>query len=282
MIKRSLKEVLEIYEKYLEGVSLTTLDKIYKTDSAYLFKKHKLAFNPIGRRILKGHRTHNMIYDFKIISSPKEAYFLGLLYADGYVSKMGIGLTLKNEDSYIIEELSKYVYGYIKPLRNNKANASTGIMLYSLIMKDNLANYQLVPQKTNLAFSIPNISSSLIPHFIRGYFDGDGSVFTCTRNNQLAYLKANICSPTISILEDIQRYLKLRGIESTIDIEKRKGLVFKRPGGYSIAKHDMYRLFIRKKSELYKFYQLLYNDADIYLKRKYNTFANNIKLMSYK
>lgn len=281
MVIRTLEEVLEIYEKYKLGIPIKRLDSLYKTDSSYLFKKHNLIINPIGRRIIR-RRTHHMLYDFKTITTSKESYFLGLLYADGFVSRAGIGLTLKNEDSYIIEELSKYVYGYIKPLRRDFKSNSTGVMLYSLSMMDNLTHYGLLPQKTPLELSLPNIDNSLMPHFLRGYFDGDGSIFVCNRNKKPSYLKANICSPTVSILEDIQQYLKLQGIESTIDIEKRKGRLLKRPGGHSIAKYDMYRLYIRKKSELYKFYQLLYTNADIYLKRKYNTFTNNIDLMSYK
>ena len=111
--------------------------------------------------------------------------------------------------------------------------------------------------------------------FIRGYFDGDGSIFICGNK----YLKCNICSPTIQILEDIQNILKENNIYSTINKENRIGKTLIIPTGTCIAKKDMYRLFIRRKEDIKKFYYFLYKDADIFLSRKKDKFEDNFEML---
>ncbi|MBP6881507.1 MAG: LAGLIDADG family homing endonuclease [Candidatus Pacebacteria bacterium] len=50
-------------------------------------------------------------------------------------------------------------------------------------MCEDLLNLGIVPQKTK-QLKIPVIPSQLVFHFIRGYFDGDGNVWSGTINNK--------------------------------------------------------------------------------------------------
>ena len=45
---------------------------------------------------------------------------------------------------------------------------------------------------------IPNIPKNLIRHFIRGYFDGDGTIFMDRK-----YYKSNICSICENFLKEL-------------------------------------------------------------------------------
>lgn len=44
----------------------------------------------------------------------------------------------------------------------------------------------------------------------------------------------------------------------------------------------MYRLFIRKKDSLQKWFHYLYDNSNIYLERKFKIFNDNLELFNYK
>lgn len=75
-------------------------------------------------------------------------------------------------------------------------------------------------------------------------------------------------------MESIQKHLENHNIFTTINCEHRKNIMLPNPTGECIGHFDMYRLFIRKKDEIYKFYKYIYEDATIYLKRKKSVFDN--------
>ena len=62
---------------------------------------------------------------FLNIDNEEKAYFLGLIMADGYINKENrtLVVTLKNEDSYILEQLLKSV-GSNNTLKNKKNNTA--------------------------------------------------------------------------------------------------------------------------------------------------------------
>ena len=144
---------------------------------------------------------------------------------------------------------------------------------------DNLSKLGLVPNKTHKELHIPNMDEQFLRHFIRGYFDGDGTIFVCTVKGIPKYLKGNICSPTENILKELQEILLKYGIESTINKEKRMGKIMRSPSGYITCSQDMYRLFFRKKASILKLYDFLYKNATIYMPRKKKIFDDNFSMM---
>lgn len=124
------------------------------------------------------------------------------------------------------------------------------------------------------------MKDSLIRHFIRGYFDGDGTIFVCNNNN-VKFFKSNICCVTTSILEEFQQQLQANDICCTINKENRKGKTMRVPEGTCICTFDMYRLFIRKKDSIKKFYHYLYDNCNIYMERKRKVFEDNKELFNY-
>lgn len=59
---------------------------------------------------------------FRIIDSNEKPYFLGLMYADGYVSERSIVLSLQEGDKLILEKFKKSIE-YNGPIRfSNKNN----------------------------------------------------------------------------------------------------------------------------------------------------------------
>ena len=78
-----------------------------------------------------------------------------------------------------------------------------------------------------------------------------------TNKNYRTSRAFNIDSKTKSILEDIQLYLESNNIHVNINY---------------ISRDDMYRLVTCSELEVKKLFNLLYQDSNFYLKRKFNKF----------
>lgn len=95
----------------------------------------------------------------------------------------------------------------------------------------------------------PELLPELYPHFIRGYFDGNGSISRRTsRPNQIALYW---CSSDKRFLEGMRDELAKNQIETYILTEPRDKMGYK----------DMHTLRIGKAAELVKLYEYLYKDA---------------------
>ena len=125
-------------------------------------------------------------YSFEKIKSEFDAYFLGLLLTDGYVTTRGtdIGIDLCDEDciKFLSDIIGKEYKAY-EYHSNNDLVKSSGIR-YRLILsigKDGVKEaerFGLVKNKS-LILSAPKLNceeEKFIPYIIRGIIDGDGSI----------------------------------------------------------------------------------------------------------
>ena len=137
---------------------------------------------------------------FDIIDTQDKAYYLGLLYADGCnnVSRNAIHLDLQIDDREIIEKFSEDI-GSNRPLRQiikrdsyigdrlikaDNIKPQIGLELSSKHLSNSLVKRGMVQNKS-LVLTFPDIPDFLHSHFIRGYFDGDGSFYTFQDNGLL-------------------------------------------------------------------------------------------------
>ena len=99
----------------------------------------------------------------------------------------------------------------------------------------------------------------LIPHFIRGYFDGDGCVIVCKylQNKSDLTLRSGICSGSKIFLEKLLTYLPVNN--KTIFCRKN---LFE------------FRLSVNDSINFAKY---MYKNSTIFLQRKYDKFNNFIK-----
>ena len=117
--------------------------------------------------------------------------------------------------------------------------------------------------KTYKELHLPKLNDELMRHFLRGYFDGDGSITGYLRKptdkkhpNYGIRRSVIFTSKTRSLLEDILNYLNKYNIIK-----------------FNICKssRNCYILNIAD-SEIVKLFHLLYDDSNFYLKRKYEKF----------
>ena len=201
------EQVAYIIEKYTqENYTLAQLGKEF--NCAYGTIKNLLNKHNIKSRGNKQGYPRNEFY-FNQIDAPEKAYWLGFLYADGciHINKYEISLNITDKEHV---EKFKTAIGAVNhkiTITNDKRfeNAKT---LYQFAIKDeqlhkDLIKWGCVPQKTNKITNIPNIPRNYISHFIRGYFDGDGSLhyLNGTNNFRISFLG------TKEFLEEIKKEL---------------------------------------------------------------------------
>ena len=119
----------------------------------------------------------NVLNHFEKIDTEEKAYWLGFLYADGSVGSKEnkIELGLAEKDLSQVEKFKQFI-GLDNKISYRKNTKSYRSSFRSQKCKQDLISQGCVPKKS-LILTFPTeqqVSHSLICHFMRGYFDGDG------------------------------------------------------------------------------------------------------------
>lgn len=276
---KEFKEMLA--NEYLNSnISIKDLSDKYHTDAAYQLKSIGISLKGRGvQKMITRKECIKYTWDAASVTTEEQAYTLGFFMADGYNTGKQAGLTVKSSDSCILDRIKGCFSSEIKTQTWKDSNS---FVISSIVICNNLRNLGIIEKKSRNEKSIPSIPEELLRHFIRGYFDGDGTVFVCKTHKRNFILKCNICSSTLNVLEEIQGVLQNNGIDCSIDKENRIGKKYHiNQNSVSVATMDMFRLFIRRKNAIEKFFHYMYDEATIYLPRKYDVFANNKSLFRY-
>lgn len=203
---------------------------------------------------------------FDIIDSEYKAYWLGFLYADGYVSSnhKQVEVSLKGEDFEHLVKFSKF----LQDERDSPVKISTIVsggkeftrcryIVGNEHFYNRLIDLGCVPKKS-LILTFPDkgifTDQKLIKDFVRGYVDGDGSL----SNTASGRLQISMIG-TIDFLESIRNMFPEFG---NIYTDKRNSnvheIVCSANNADCVAKQ-------------------LYENANIYLERKYKKFAELCK-----
>lgn len=113
---------------------------------------------------------------FNTIDSEEKAYILGFISADGGLDRnWGCKIKLHPKDSDILVKIASVMHcDYSPVLVENNTRISLG--LYSVELVNDLAKYGIVNNKTKLIPFAKNVPDEFIIHYMRGAFDGDGSI----------------------------------------------------------------------------------------------------------
>lgn len=285
-LSKSKQKQIIIDQAVTEYVDTPLLDRSIKRISAKYGINEKTLSRHLkarGVEIVKTGPSVNFNYRFfQNIDSEEKAYWLGFMYADGYVmaktNGVGLGVALKD-----IDHLKKYnlALNYPKGLKvsethqfGSKEHANkdgkTLYMVRTIItnkwLKEDLIACGCVPNKS-LILTFPSedifkeseqyTKEQLILHFIRGYFDGDGTLglYPHSRTNPTLEESLLIVG-TKDFLEGVQKYLG-------------KGYLMQKPN----CNEATYRLGY-STSKAFNAAEKLYKNATVYLDRKYNKYLD--------
>ncbi len=140
---------------------------------------------------------------------------------------------------------------------------------YSFSIGNNLLYKQLtelgVTPNKSLILEFPSIPREYARHFIRGCWDGDGTVYIEKRNG---HLKTAFVCGSLSFIKRLMQYLEDAGLS------KRKLYSDTRSKGNNTSYYFRYAT-----KDSIRLFQFLYHDVteDQYLKRKYDIFSNYLK-----
>lgn len=267
-----------IIKLYNDGMSITKIGeklKIYHKLVAKILDNAGISRKNNGLR----HYQLDEHY-FDKIDTPNKAYILGFFYADGcnMLSKSTVSMSLEENDKEILEKIrleinSERPLEFIECSKRKDKNNNYHykdmwrLLLFSSHMCKTLEKHGMIPNKS-LQLEFPEwLDNNLYSHFIRGYFDGDGSLcihkkingkyqslFTITSTD-------NFCKKCLEILRE---YTNIGG------------------GIYDASSHNGITkvLSVSGFLQLDRLLKWLYQDAELYMKRKYDIYIN--KFLSVK
>lgn len=209
---------------------------------------------------------------FDNIDNEEKAYWLGFIYADGYIicnKSSGIyrlGIELAAKDHKHLKKLAdifgreiKYKTRFTNFL---KSYEQANLIINNKIIYNSVVNLGITNLKTtdNGASVLEKIPEELFRHFVRGLFDGDGSISERGDNSY----QFSICGGSQEFLANIQSI-----IIDQISLNKTK-----------IAKNSIgesYYIVYSGRRQLQKIFHWFYDDSILYLERKKNIFNQLVK-----
>lgn len=201
---------------------------------------------------------------FDIIDTENKAYILGLIYADGCncINHNAFTLSLQEKDVDVLIAIKEELQ-YEGPLRYNELSKKNVNYKNQYILNINdeymshaLENLGVVNAKSLILEPPKFLDEELIPHFIRGYFDGDGCIYN---NENVRRTEVQIVG-TLEMCEWFLDYIHKIGSNGSIKHPKQ-----------SIDKNT-YIVHISGTSSCKLFLSAIYKNSEIKMYRKYQKY----------
>lgn len=246
----------ELATKYLvEGLSLIELSKQSGIDRRTLSTN----FKRMGIEIVnKQNLTKFDEHIFDEIDNEEKAYWLGFIFADGYISSSSnnFELSLGLKDINHLEKFSQFMK-YNGAIKQDFYRCR--FSLRNKHLWNTLNNYGCTPKKS-LTLKFPNKgifkSKDLIKHFMRGYFDGDGCITYQKDTNSVN----GVCS-VLGASEFLDEFENILNFQKSITRCKDKRLT----GNTTSLSF--------KRTESIQLMHYLYDNSSIYLDRKFKLYS---------
>lgn len=254
-------EIINLYKD--EKLSCNEIAKIFGYSLCGIYDALK-RWNINTRNLSDSHKVYvcNEVY-FEEINSEEKAYWLGFIYADGYITNDTLGISLSSLDEGHLRKFKTSVESTY-PINRYKSKSIYGECNYSrMIIKSKKIVEDLrqkgVLNNKSLILKFPDseiLNESLHKDFIRGYFDGDGTL-VLSKNS----INFKICGTR----ELLEKMIDIFNENSDYNFKKR---LFKR---WNNEKNNYYLSYGGRNKTL-SIMNYLYNNSKIYLDRKYDKY----------
>lgn len=249
----------KVVKMYVEqNLSCNKIAKEYKCDPSTISRQ-------LDRWNISKRKRYNALYKFnehyfKQINTEQKAYWIGVLLSDGHLSKGEI-LMLFMKDLDVIEKFKNCIEAE-QPIKVDKYG-TPGICISSRVQAQYLRDIGFHNRKSwnvDIQKILSHIPQHLTRHFLRGVFDGDGSI----KVYNYEYLKKPQyhfgITGTLQVTEFVKDFLNITNSK----------LVKEGPYTYTCRTRDI--------DKIKEIYNVLYKDATVYMERKYDTFQTIINL----
>lgn len=179
--KLSQEQEIQLVKEYQNGTPVTELMAKYgyKTKKSIIDKVKKY-YPENYQNIIKDAQDNRRgyVYSLAELTSPFDAYLVGLLLTDGYVlsDRDGLGLDMTDEDviKFVAETIGTTYSSY--EIDGKKTHYRVLITVPGISVQ--VARFGIIPRKSNIVPEpqLLDKEKKLLPYIIRGIIDGDGSV----------------------------------------------------------------------------------------------------------
>jgi intein-encoded DNA endonuclease-like protein len=258
--KTTPKDNIEICKLYVDGMTTEEIGRMYSvTDNtiAKILRKNGVCLRKAIRRSLVTNHDY-----FAEIDSPDKAYFLGWMITDGSIIRSEtrpdrrdiISLEIVAQDIKVLKLFANAIgapESIVKETHTRQGNEHCYMHFTSQKMSDDLSQYGVVRRKTWTTY-LPILKEELMPHLIRGIFDGNGTI-TIDKYGYARFAffgSENLCV-------GIRDYL-----ESILGFPHHK-----------VSKSTCYHVWYSGKKDTPTFFNYIYNNCgDYFLDRKREKF----------
>lgn len=256
------EKMKRMYEE--EGLSLRIIGEKVGID------RHKVSYmlKKMGVNVRNGKYNYNENY-FRIIDTSEKAYWLGFLMADGYVSRYGrhvLELTLKEDDRDHVEKL-RDVIAPDKPLYDKtskvegKTYKSVRLQVSNKQIVEDLKYHGCLPNKSKILDFPTTLPKEFMKDFIRGYFDGDGNIYIRPDKNVFRFSIMGTENFLKKLFEILDREISVSITKLCSDTRSDS--------------NNTYTVYKGGINQTGKFLRWIYEDAEIYLSRKFKTYMQH-------
>lgn len=265
------KELEDIKKSYTNGESSVKIGKRYNVGHKVILRVlHEMNIDVDQKKFVRKYNLDESYFDN--IDTPNKAYIVGFFHSDGSnnPNKSTVSISLQEEDKNILELIRNEIKSE-KPLEfldySKKHDFGYSyknqyrLCIFSKHICEELNNKGITPNKS-LTIGFPNwLNKELIPHYIRGVYDGDGSIYRAYRNVNNLPITVTITA-TESFCKSLQKICK-----EELNISA---------GIYDASCHNgITKVFVLSGRNIAKkFLDWIYQDAELYLQRKYDRYCN--------
>lgn len=248
-----------------QKMSMGDIAKLYNCSRVYvmmLLRKHSLPVRTKsaarGEAKKKGKNVgfSAINEDFFKNQSPEMAYVLGFIYADGNLGNQLDQFSISQKEPEILYKIKDLMSSEHKVVRQKNQELYT-LTIGNKTMINDLISLGLTPNKS-LDVRFPVLDTSLYGHFIRGYFDGDGSICFLSKGWRISFV-----SGSNAFLKGLREALS-NHIGTSIQTI------------HSSSSSRAYQLYYFRNSDLIKIFNFFYDDPSLkkmlFLHRKYEMF----------
>lgn len=203
------------------------------------------------------------------INTQTKAYFLGLFAADGcnHENIGEISIKLQEYDEHILLQIKdnlEYTGRLYLNTRQGNVNNQKILRISSVKLSNRLSELGF-PARKSLILKFPKfIPDHLVNHFIRGFFDGNGSIYKHKNKKEFTNFNIDLISSPMFCLE-CKEYL-----------ENKLGIHL---SSFYVNKNKNMRISCGGNQQVKKLMDYLYKDATIYLYRKYDRYLDLCKMI---
>lgn len=272
------QELEMIRDNYERDLSSNLIQKKYHVSASRLSKIFSKYGVSVKKNIHKGKYSFDKNFFYE--QNPNLAYFLGWVSSDGWIQEKSnnIGIEIQQSDKKVLEDISKAMK-YTRPLRlfdrerRGQGKFCRFVIENAEIKKLLVEKYEITPQKTtkNFCFNFQNLDKKFWKDYIRGYFDGDGSI---KKGNSLSF---QIDSASLKMILALQQAIRELDDSISLSVGEREPHTEEENQNLEI-KHllPIYRLYCYGENAK-KIFDLIYQDAEIYLERKHDKYLQYVK-----